>query len=59
MIILDEYRLKTEALRRDAEELGKVIDIEKLKSRQKEIEEISADPNFWNDAEESRKILTE
>lgn len=59
MIILDEYKLKTEALKEEAQTLGATMGIEQLRERLVQIEKISSDPDFWNDTERSQKILQE
>ena len=59
MIILDEYKLKTEALKEEAQTLGATMGIEQLRERLAQIEKISSDPDFWNDTERSQKILQE
>ena len=59
MIILDEYKLKTEALKEEAQTLGATMGIEQLRARLAQIEKISSDPDFWNDTERSQKILQE
>ena len=59
MIILDEYKLKTEALKEEAQTLGATMGIEQLRARLAQIEKISSDPDFWNDTERPQKILQE
>ena len=59
MIILDEYKLKTEALKEEAQTLGATMGIEQLRARLAQIEKISSDPDLWNDTERSQKILQE
>ncbi len=59
MIILDEYKLKIEALKEEAQTLGATMGIEQLRARLAQIEKISSDPDFWNDTERSQKILQE
>ena len=59
MIILDEYKLKTEALKEEAQTLGATMGNEQLRARLAQIEKISSDPDFWNDTERSQKILQE
>ena len=59
MIILEEYKLKTEALKEEAQTLGATMGIEQLRARLAQIEKISSDPDFWNDTERSQKILQE
>ena len=59
MIILDEYRLKLEEFRKQADDLGSAMKIEELKKRLEEIENLAAAPDFWNDMENSQKLLVE
>ena len=59
MIILDEYRLKSEALKKQIEELGDAMHITALRSRLEDLEAKSTASDFWDDAEKSQKILQE
>lgn len=59
MIILDEYKVKIANLKKDIEELGNALGIEKLRSRLAEIEKQTAENGFWDDIEKSQKILVE
>lgn len=59
MIILDEYKLKIKNLKKDAEELGSVIGAGELRERLSAIEEQTASADFWNDTENSKKVLSE
>ena len=59
MIILDEYKVKITNLKKDIEELGKDLGIESLRARLSEIEKISSENGFWDDIENSQKILSE
>ena len=59
MIILDEYKVKIANLKKDIEELGRALGISSLRDRVAEIEKITAEPGFWDDMENSQKILVE
>lgn len=59
MILLDDYRLKLVQFKKDIAELGEALKIEALRSRLSELEGLSSAPDFWNDAENSQKVLTE
>ena len=59
MIILDEYKVKFSNLKKDIEELARALGIENLRKRLDEIEEISSASGFWDDMENSQKILQE
>ena len=59
MIILDEYKVKIANLKKDIEELGRALGISSLRDRVAEIEKITAVPGFWDDMENSQKILVE
>ena len=59
MIILDEYRLKLESLKKEISELGETIKISELERKYEDLERKTADPEFWNDQENSQKIIKE
>ena len=59
MIILDDYRLKLVDIAKQIEELSNAMRIPYVKEKLAEYEQITADPNFWNDMENSQKILVE
>ena len=59
MIILDDYRLKLVDIGEQIEELANAMRIPQVKAKLAEYEEMTADPNFWNDMEKSQKILVE
>ena len=59
MIILDEYKLKIGQLKTQIDELGKSLNIEALKIRHSEIEELAQASNFWDNIESSQKLLAE
>lgn len=57
MLQYDELRLEFEGLRPRLKELAQALDLEKLKSTVAELEEQAAQPGFWDDTENSQKIL--
>ncbi len=59
MILIDDYRLKLEALTKQIEELSSALKLDQLKQRLAELEEQSTAPDFWSDMDRSQKILTE
>lgn len=59
MILIDDYRLKLEALTKQIEELASALKLDQLKQRLAELEEQSTAPDFWSDMDRSQKILTE
>ena len=59
MILIDDYRLKLEALTKQIEELSSALKLDQLKQRLAELEEQSTAPDFWSDMDRSQQILTE
>ncbi|MBQ1272164.1 MAG: peptide chain release factor 2 [Clostridia bacterium] len=59
MIILDNYRVKLMENEDRIKELANAMRIEAVKAKLAEIEAITTDPDFWNDMENSQKILVE
>ncbi|MBQ7153152.1 MAG: peptide chain release factor 2 [Clostridia bacterium] len=57
MIALDEARLKLIAMRDDLADLGQALHIDHLKEEVAELESQAADPDFWNDASKTSKVL--
>ena len=57
MLEYDEIRLETEGLRPQIKELETAMNMEQLKKEAAELEEQSTKPDFWNDAENSQKIM--
>ena len=57
MLQYEELILEFEGLKPQLKELAAALDLENLKKEISELEEVSADPNFWNDSENSQKIL--
>lgn len=59
MIILDEYKQKLGELKPQIKDLGDALGLPHLKLRREELEQRSAQPDFWNDAEAGRAVLSE
>ncbi len=57
MLILDDFKQELSAFEPKLKELHEVLDIEGKKAQIKELEEQSAAPGFWDDAENSHKVL--
>ncbi len=57
MIQFEELRLKLEELEPDIKELANALGLEKLKMEIEQLEQRAAQPGFWDDAENSQKIL--
>ena len=57
MLEYDEIRLEMEGLHPQLKELEEAMNMDKLKKEAAELEEQSARPDFWNDAENSQKIM--
>jgi len=59
MIILDELRVEMTGYRKEMEELADVLNIKKAEERVKELNEETAKDGFWDDLENSQKVLQE
>ena len=57
MIQFDEQRLRLEGYRKELEDLGDALGLDELKREIAALEEESAGENFWNDMENSQKVL--
>ena len=57
IIALEEAKYALVGLRENIAELGSALRIDELKTKAAELDEKTLDPNFWNDAENSSKIL--
>lgn len=57
MLEFDEYRLTLENMQGDIEELKESLDIAGTNAQIEKLEKQSADPAFWDNMEESQKIL--
>ncbi|MBQ0126024.1 MAG: peptide chain release factor 2 [Clostridiales bacterium] len=59
IIELEEAKLRLKAALSDTDDLKSALKIEKLRETARELEEKSAVPNFWDDAENSAKVMRE
>lgn len=59
MIILDELRVEMVGYRKEVEELSDVLRIKEAKERVKELGDETAKEGFWDDLENSQKVLQE
>ena len=59
MILLDELRVEMTGYRKEMEELADVLNIENAKKRVAELGDETAKEGFWDDLENSQKVLKE
>lgn len=59
IIALEEAKYRLENFRANVTELGSALRIDDLRAKVAELEEKTSDPEFWNDQENSGKILKE
>ena len=57
MIEFDEYRLKTQDLRPELDQLGQALDLDAARAEIETLEKESSEEGFWNDLERSQKVL--
>ena len=57
MLLLDELRLELEGYRKDMKELYVILNIDKLKEEISHLQEQSAADGFWDDLENSQKVM--
>ena len=57
MLELDEFKVTLGSLKAPLKELGEALDIETCKTQIADLEEQSAADGFWNDLENSQKVL--
>ncbi len=57
MIEIDEYKQRALALAPTIEELGGALDVEGAKTELESLEAMAAEEGFWNDLENSQKVL--
>lgn len=57
MLLLDELRVELEGCRKDMKELYEILDIDKAKSEIAELQEQSGRDGFWDDIENSQKVM--
>ena len=59
IIALEEAKNKLENFRKDVAELGSALRIDDLRNKAAELDKITSDPEFWNNQENSGKVLKE
>ena len=59
MVLLDEYKQKLAELQPAIRDLGEALGLNHLRLRKEELEQRSAQPDFWNDADAGRVVLAE
>src|SRR5574344_891299 len=57
MLEYDELRLEFESLKPKVDELAKAMNIDRLEAEVAQLDEQAAQPNFWDDTENSQKVL--
>lgn len=57
MLLLDELRLELEGYRKDMADLYNILNIDKLKEDNAKLQEQSAADGFWDDLENSQKVI--
>ncbi|MGI5894402.1 MAG: peptide chain release factor 2 [Candidatus Merdivicinus sp.] len=57
MLQIEEQKQALRAIEPDLKDLASALGIESVKKEIAELEEQAADPNFWNDMENSQKVL--
>ncbi len=57
MLQFEELKLQLTALEPDIEELSKALGLEKMKMEIEQLEQRAAQPGFWDDVENSQKVL--
>ncbi|MDR0943518.1 MAG: peptide chain release factor 2 [Ruminococcus sp.] len=59
MVILDELKVELEGMRGNLTELHEILNIKKAEATVKELQELSGQPGFWDDLENSGKVMKE
>lgn len=57
MLLLDELKLELEGYRKDMKELYVILNIDKLREETAELQAKSAEDGFWEDLENSQKVM--
>lgn len=57
MLLLDELRVELEGYRKDMKQLYEILDIDKAKSEIADLQEQSGKDGFWDDIENSQKVM--
>ncbi len=58
MLIVDEYNQRLAAAGEAVAELVQAFNLEQTKKDLEELEQLTAEPDFWNDADRSRQVLS-
>lgn len=56
-VIFEEFRAQLNGMRPEMDKLREALNIEQMKKEITELEHLASQPNFWDDAERSKKIL--
>ena len=57
MLLLDELKVELEGYRKDMKQLYGILDIDKAKAEIEKLREESGKDGFWNDIENSQKVM--
>ena len=57
MLQFEELRLQLEAMEPDIKELSNALGLDKMKMEIEQLEQRAAQPGFWDDVENSQKVL--
>ena len=57
MLQFEELKLSLEALKPELDNLSSALGLEQMKKEIEQLENRAAEPGFWNDMENSQKIL--
>ncbi len=57
MLLLDELRVELEGYRKDMKQLYEILDIDRAKAEIAELQEQSGKDGFWDDIENSQKVM--
>lgn len=57
MLLLDELRVELEGYRKDMKQLYEILDIDKAKAEIADLQEQSGKDGFWDDIENSQKVM--
>ncbi|MCX7841678.1 MAG: peptide chain release factor 2 [Clostridia bacterium] len=57
MLELEQFKLEIDAMKSELDEMGNSLDIARLSDEIEELENKASDPSFWEDMENSQKVL--
>lgn len=57
MVLLDELKVEMNGYRKEVDELGEVLDIKHAREEVKQLQEEATQEGFWDDLENSQKVL--